>query len=269
MQIGVRVSDAAYLDRVQECLPPGREPAWSPFVFNLYSFKIGGSRPDGRVRAFHLVYYNLRQIVRTQDLDHAFDALESHLQIHVATNAVNRLVLHAGVVGWRGRAIVLPGYSFRGKSTLVAELLRRGATYYSDEYAVLDADGLVHPYARRLSLRSPGRMIGARYAAADFGAETGSMPLPVGVVAFLKYRPAGRWAPRRLSAGQAVWEMLDYGMNTRRHPEAALLALQRATAKASCWKGYRGEAAEAADRLLQLAEEYPLTAAAGSFARAA
>ena len=28
-------------------------------------------------------------------------------------------------------------------STLVAELVRAGATYYSDEYAVLDADGLV------------------------------------------------------------------------------------------------------------------------------
>ena len=43
------------------------------------------------------------------------------------------------IVTWgRGRAIVIPGRTFSGKSTLVAELVRAGATYYSDEYAVED-----------------------------------------------------------------------------------------------------------------------------------
>ena len=55
---------------------------------------------------------------------------------------------HAGVVGWRGRAIVIPGRSHAGKSTLVAELVRRGAVYYCDEFAVLHETGRVHPYRR-------------------------------------------------------------------------------------------------------------------------
>jgi hypothetical protein len=43
--------------------------------------------------------------------------------------------------------MVLPGKSFAGKTTLVAALVRAGAEYWSDEYAVLDANGDVHPYA--------------------------------------------------------------------------------------------------------------------------
>ena len=69
--------------------------------------------------------------------------------VHVANYAPDRVFVHAGVVAWRGRALVLPGTSFAGKTTLVAELVRAGAIYYSDEYAVLDEQGRVHPYSAR------------------------------------------------------------------------------------------------------------------------
>ena len=42
------------------------------------------------------------------------------------------------------RAILLPGGALTGKRTLVAELVRAGCTRYSDDYAVLDAEGLVN-----------------------------------------------------------------------------------------------------------------------------
>src|SRR5205085_1489540 len=63
--------------------------------------------------------------------------------------------IHAGVVAWRGRAIILPGRTMTGKSTLVQALVAAGARYYSDEYAVLDGRGKVLPYPRRMSLRRP------------------------------------------------------------------------------------------------------------------
>src|SRR5688500_445713 len=53
-----------------------------------------------------------------------FDSL---LRITVAEHAVDRVFIHAGVVGCRGRAVVIPASSFRGKTTLVAELVKRGA----------------------------------------------------------------------------------------------------------------------------------------------
>jgi hypothetical protein len=260
LRVGVRVSDPAVLGRAAEVLPPHWEAAAAPFVDLLYSLKVGGSDPRGKVRTFTLLYFGLTRIARTMDLGVALDTLESHLQMHVAVYAPERVLIHAGVVGWQGRAIVLPGYSRAGKSTLVAELLRRGATYYSDEYAVLDANGLVHPYARRLSLRQGADLPSLRRTAADFGVPTGSEPLPVGLVACAKYRPGAHWRPRRLSPGQAVWELLDCTLSAQRQPDAALNALQRAIAGTTCVKGFRGEAAETADMLLrQVAEEAPMT----------
>ena len=92
-------------------------------------------------------------------------AFESKLALHVASHAEELLFVHAGVVGWRGRAIVLPGRTHAGKSTLVAALVRAGASYYSDEYALVDGDGRVRPYPRALSLRR-ARGAGARRARA-------------------------------------------------------------------------------------------------------
>ena len=73
--------------------------------------------------------------------------------MYIALHAPNHVFVHAGVVGVEDRAIVLPGRSFAGKTTLVAALVKAGAEYWSDEYAVLDADGLVHPYPKPLSVR--------------------------------------------------------------------------------------------------------------------
>lgn len=62
--------------------------------------------------------------------------------------------VHAGAVLWGERILLLPGITHSGKSSLVAELLRRGATYFSDEYALVDSEGHVHPYPRPLLLRN-------------------------------------------------------------------------------------------------------------------
>jgi len=78
------------------------------------------------------------------------------MSTHIAETAHDRFFVHAGVVGWNGRAIVIPGQSKIGKTTLVEEFLRIGATYYSDEFAVFDRRGYVHPFARPLRVRTDG-----------------------------------------------------------------------------------------------------------------
>ena len=84
------------------------------------------------------------------------EALERDLQLYVAEQALRRVFVHAGVVGWRGRAIVIPGRTMSGKTTPVRALARAGATYYSDEYAVLDERGRVHPYLKPMSIQENG-----------------------------------------------------------------------------------------------------------------
>src|SRR5262249_13978196 len=151
--------------------------------------------------------------------------------------------VHAGVVGWRGRAILIPGASGVGKSTLVAALLRAGATYYSDDCAVLDPRGLVHPYARPLSLRSAdGRC--SRHEPSAMGHRSGTPALPIGLVALTHFVPGAAWRPRRVTKGQAVLSLLEHTLCAQRDHEGALAVLQRAVAPALIVKSPRGNADE-------------------------
>src|SRR6202158_4766995 len=157
VRIGIRVSNSEVIDSLPGLLPPHAKAVISPQVERLYSLAVGGAGPNPNVRRFNVLYANTARIARTLDLAEAFAALESDLQLYVAENAPHRLFVHAGVVGWRGNAIIIPGSSFTGKRTLVAALVGAGAPYYSDEYAILDRRGRVHPYPKPLSIRAGGR----------------------------------------------------------------------------------------------------------------
>src|SRR5216683_7525516 len=133
-----------------------------------------------------------------------------------------------------GQAIVIPGRSFSGKSLLVKALVKAGASYYSDEFAVLDERGRVHPYPIPLAIR-PDRD-GAppmKYRAEELGGVAGVCPLPVGLVLITRYVSGTRFRPRPLSAGRAVLELLAHTLPARRRPGRVLDALTQAVAQAS------------------------------------
>jgi hypothetical protein len=154
-------------------------------------------------------------------------------------------------VGWQGRAIVIPGRSYSGKTTLVAELVRAGAAYYSDEYAVFDSRGRVHPYSKPLSIRVPGdETKQTDHTPEAFGGKAGKRPLPVGWIVSSQYRVGAKWRPRRLSAGGGALELLAHAVAVRSQPEITLATLEKAVAHAAVWKGVRGGAAELARKLL-------------------
>ena len=78
--------------------------------------------------------------------------LAAGLRHHVALHSSD-LFVHAGVVAVNGSALLMPGRSHSGKSTLVAALLRMGAAFLSDEYAVIDERGTILPFPTALSIR--------------------------------------------------------------------------------------------------------------------
>lgn len=162
-----------------------------------------------------------------------------------------RLFVHAAVVGWRGRAIVMPGRSFSGKSTLAAALVRRGAVYYSDEYAVLDAEGRVHPYRRALHLRDEA----ARKAAHGLRLLRPSEPcdpLPVGVVVSTTHQPGASWRPAVLRGARTALPLIDNTVLAREEHGRALQMAARVAEDALLLQGVRGEADELAARLLDM-----------------
>jgi hypothetical protein len=249
LRVGIRANHPAVLTALGERLPPERTPAPTPTVDRLYSVIVPPPAPASPIRRFNHLYADAARLVRDPEPAPIYDALERDLKLYLAAAAPRRLFVHAGVVGWRGRAIVVPGRTFSGKSTLVAALVRAGATYYSDEYAVLDARGRVHPYATRLSLRDGAGE--RRLTAAALGGETGRAALPVGLILMARYRAQGRFRPRPISAGQAVLALLGHTVAVRTRPRAAFSVLPRAVAGAVALRGVRGEADEVAAELLR------------------
>ena len=244
----MRVSDPTVLDAVVARLPAGWRRRPSPLVDHLVSYMVGDEA--GRVRRLHLLYADARRLVRTTERHEALAVLENHLTQAVAEMAPRRLFVHAGVVGWNGQAILVPGASHAGKSTLVAALLAAGATYYSDEYAVLDGQGRVHPFPRPIQLRD-AREVATSVEPEQLGGRRGLGPLPVGLVAVARYDEGARWRPARLTPGRALLELLSNTIVARSHPSAAMATLRRVVSRAPSFKGRRGEAGETAAWLLE------------------
>ena len=256
VRIGIRSNEPAALDRVCRHLPSEWENTSSAVVDRVYSILIGGKGPRANVRRLNLLYGDHIQLARSSDLDVVFETFESNLRLFVAELAKHRVFVHAGVVGWKGKAIVIPGRSFSGKSTLVAELVRAGATYYSDEYAVLDSRGRVHPFSKPLEIRAEGKFKQTKITAAQLGGQTGTKPLPVGLVLMTQFKSGARWRPRKLTAGKGVLEMLFNTVSARRSPARALATLQLVAAQADVLKGVRGDARKVASALLERVEGF-------------
>lgn len=253
VRIGIRSNDPAALASARRHLPSEWEAVSSPLVDRVYSIMIG-KKANGNGRRLNLLYGDEDRLVRSSDLEGLYETLESDLRLFVAELAKHRVFVHAGVVGWKGQAIVIPGRSYSGKSTLVAQLVRAGATYYSDEYAVLDSRGRVHPFSKPLELREQGEFTQTRVTAAELGGQSGTKPLPVGLVLMTQFKSGARWRPRKLTAGRGVLEMLFNTVSARRSPERALATLQRVAAQADVLKGVRGNATEVVDALLRRVE---------------
>jgi hypothetical protein len=182
-------------------------------------------------------------------LEVALEVLQSQLHLHIATDAPDRVFVHAGVVGLGETAIVIPGGSFSGKTALVAEFVRAGAVYYSDEFAVLDDQGLVHPYPKPLSLRGEDHQQ-VDHSVASLGGTEGDCPLPVGTILVSAYRPGAEWRPSTLSAGEGVLAMVANSVPARTRPAEVLRSVTRAAEGATVLKGDRGEASLVVSQLL-------------------
>lgn len=244
VKVGVRTNSPEVLDRLRDFLPPRWDLSNSRTVDRLYSLRVGGAGARPGMKRFNLLYGDLARLARSLELNDLFESFESDLQLYVAGMARKRVFIHAGVVGWKGQAIIIPGRTFTGKTTLVAELVRAGATYYSDEYAVLDARGRVHPYPKPLGIRDNETARQIKCTVDSLGGSTGTKPLRVGLVVVSEYQSGARWRPKHLSAGQATLVLLNNTVAARRQPAVTLAALQQLVEGAKVLKGKRGEATE-------------------------
>lgn len=248
VRLGLRTNDPAWLPRVAAVSYP---PTWQPIATTakldrLYTLRITTSK-------FSL-FEDTETAITSRSRRAVLEDLERRMKIYVAEMAPRRVFVHAGVVGWQGRAILLPGSSFAGKTSLVAALVKAGATYYSDEYAVLDERGRVNAYPQPLAMRKPdGSARQYNTPVSDLGGVVGTKPLAVGAIFISQFQAGARWRPQALSAGQTILALLEHTVPARRKPTIVLPTLSKAVTGAVAWRVKRGEATEVAERILQLA----------------
>jgi hypothetical protein len=238
-----RASSEDVLERMKELLPPVEREYKTGEDIQPFSVVDQG---DERYSV-----YNPTTLITTQvGLELALMTVEGQMRSWVAVNAPDVIFIHAGVVGHDGGAIVIPGESFAGKTTLVAELVRRGARYFSDEYAVIDREGLVHPYVKSLGLRSRDSRTETAVRVEEFGGVSADTALPMTLAAVTHYVPGAEWNARRLSPGESVLALLSRTVPARTRPQEAMEYLTRAIEGAVVLEGERGEAEEFAEMIL-------------------
>jgi hypothetical protein len=214
------------------------------------AYRVVRVQARGRV----IVIRGRRTIATANELWGASVRLVEDLQSALAHAAADWTFVHAGVVKIGGRALLLPARSGAGKSTLVAALLRAGAVYGSDEFAVFDQQGNVHPYSRRLVLRTEPRSV-TRLCPEDFGSRAFSRHILPGAVLFTEFRPDGRLEAQPISAGHVVMRLLEHCLDARSRPSVALRTLSAVAGSAPGFISTRGEADTVARALIDRFED--------------
>ena len=250
LKVGFRTTVPGVLDQIVPYLPPKWEPIDPPRRLDLvYSWVVGHERRLG-LKTFDLMYIGAKRISRTLDRKVLLDDLQFDLWLSLALLSRRFVFIHAGVVGWRGRAILIPGRTRTGKSTLVEAMVRAGAEYLSDEFALLDRNGRVHPFAKPISIRTPGTSDIELLPVESIGGSAARGPLPVGAIVATRYRDGGKSNFRIVSPAQGMMSLLFNAVAARATPSRVMRATRAASARAVVLRGVRGDATDAAARVL-------------------
>jgi hypothetical protein len=244
------VNDPEFLERLPALLPYGAEPAGRTDVHAVYSLLASRNEPDARVKRFNIVYENGNSLIKTLDTEEAIEVLENRLRFYVASWSQRRIFVHAGAVAWRGKAVLILGRAGSGRTSLLSELVKSGARYYSDEYAVIDGGARLHPFPGPLSVRHEDGSGRSKVPVEDLGGRQGIRPIPIGLVLVASYKPGSRWRPRRLSPGKGMLELLSVTIPARSETANALGKFQRLVLQAPVLRGNRGDAHETARLIL-------------------
>ena len=150
-------------------------------------------------------------------------------------------LLHAGCVARGGRAVLLPGESGAGKTTLTAWLAKHAFDYLTDELVFLRSGSTsLEAFRRPLNVkRGAPRPVAALLAAGDgdgimntpdgfllspavFGQSTDAAEAEARLIVFPSYREGAQLALQPISAARTAMRLLASLVNARQLPEHGL-----------------------------------------------
>lgn len=245
VRIGLKSNTPALLPLLSSLVPGSNTNLPVHVAFSLHEkASTTGSR------RYEIALNGRRAPVRFS-LAEALHTIQCYMQECIAMLARDVVLVHAAVVGWKGRALLLPGMSGSGKSTLAMALVEHGATYYSDEFAVIDKDAYVHPYLRTPRLRGvTGCDTAIRTTKQISAGLIPPEPLPAGLVLLSRYSEGAKWSPGAVPCREILFGLLENTVAVRNRPELSLQVLKRVSVCATGLEGERGEANAVAGALL-------------------
>jgi hypothetical protein len=177
-----------------------------------------------------------------------FGGITAHLGAEVGAALAGQIsngpAFHAAAVAWQGRAVLMPGSSGAGKTTLTAHLVREGLQYLSDELCVVpdgssDVVGLARPLGVKpgawptleatlgttgdsevVSTNNGLLVRSTRLNASGAGGRT-----PLCAIIIPQRRPGYGVTLRPLSKGEASLALLANLVNARNLPDHGLAAV--------------------------------------------
>ncbi len=246
VKIGVRVNDVRAIEKIKKTLPAYSTILTAPAQLDHNFSLIWNDDADGE----DALYQENEEVARRVDTERLVALLDTCIRMIIGEFAPRHAFIHAGVVGWRGRALIFPANSYSGKTSLVAEMIKLGAVYYSDEYAVIDENGLAHPYPKPLSIRKEGEYEQTDRSVGELGGKQGTEPIPVGMVFLTEYERGAKWEPEILSEGRGVLELIPHSLAIRSNPKFVLNVLNLISKHAIIAKSKRGEVSDFAKLIL-------------------
>jgi len=179
------------------------------------------------------------------------------VHLTIALHAIDDVFVHAGAVEWGGSAIVIPGRSHAGKSSLVQALVRAGARYLSDEYARIDSTGMIAPYPRALQIRERN---GRRLIDPTSLGEVAAQPVPPGLLLLTNYVERSTFAPQPVAPAHAALDLLDNTVIADIHPARAAAAVAAVARTGVAQRSVRPDAHHTAHAILNLADQLVVAA---------
>ncbi len=204
------------------------------------------------------------------DAGNALDRLITEVGRRAVASAHPYVVVHAGVVSYRGRGILMPAPPDHGKSTLTTALVRAGCAFLSDEAAPIHPlTGIVWPFPRPILL-SPSSVAEfpglAESLSADQGFRNYQFHLTnedirsgstggsssVDLIVAPRYEPGAATALEPLAASECLVMLITQCLNFDRVGASAVPILGSLVERAGCYRLTTGDATAAVDAILSL-----------------
>jgi hypothetical protein len=223
--IRLETNDPALRERLASCYAPALVASGKNGLAGTLERGPHGFRVAVEAR---VVRYEADPVAAVRALNHELlQALMARCRAHY--------FVHAAVVVWRGRALVLPGLSRAGKSTLALALLLAGARYLSDELLAYTGAGRAEPVPRALKIRDECVAYFPELAERFVGEGEGrflpfpalpqdvlASPAPIGAVVVPRWSPAGNDRPAPITRGEALLALTASSLNFGAHRELSL-----------------------------------------------